>query len=181
MKWAKLLTRLGCSLLSRPVPRGESDFVSVWDRLSQNLPQLYMVELIKGKGTVQQVNGMPIDDREAFPTGSNAICPRYTPASIPSEPRRIRVPFNLGIQAINGLLTCGQSQRLAIVADAVTPWRSLLGALAYHAQASIDDADLDALRSGMIRSPSLTHRHSRGRHGCTLELFVSADWSECSS
>jgi flagellum-specific ATP synthase len=192
--------------------------VSVSDRLSQNLPQLPTVELIKGKGTVQQMNGMlieaqgfaapvghlceiyprhhartlikaevvgcraghpllatlnemrgiqpgsmiihrgepthiristavlgrvvdadgmPIKDREAFTTASNAICPLYTPASKPSEPRRIRAPLDLGIRAINGLLTCGQGQRLAIVADAATPWRSLLGAITRHAQAGI--------------------------------------------
>jgi hypothetical protein len=87
--------------------------VSGSDRLSQNLPQLHTVELIIGKGIVQQVSDMPIeacgfavpiDHREAFTTASKTICPLYTPVSKLSEARRIHVPLNLRIQTLHRLL-----------------------------------------------------------------------------
>lgn len=61
--------------------------MSVSDRLSQNLPRLHPVELIKGKGAVQQANGMLIEARGfAAPIGHlYEIYPRQTRASIKAE------------------------------------------------------------------------------------------------
>lgn len=87
MKWAKPFTRQGCGALSRPAPRGGSNFVSVSDRLSQNLPQLHTVDLTKGKGTLQQVNGMLIE-AQGFAAPGGHLCeiyPRHARTSIEAE------------------------------------------------------------------------------------------------
>jgi flagellum-specific ATP synthase len=73
--------------------------------------------------------GPPIEPRTAYPL--------YAPPPNPLSRRRIVEPLDLGIRAINGLLTCGKGQRVGIFAGSGVGKSVLLGMIARYTAADV--------------------------------------------
>lgn len=80
--------------------------------------------------------GNPIDDKGNLNTTKQQ--PLYTSPLNPLARKRIREPIDLGIRAINGLLTCGMGQRVGIFAGSGVGKSVLLGMIARYTSADVN-------------------------------------------
>ena len=78
--------------------------------------------------------GRPIDGKEFIAAHSY---PLYAANLNPLDRAEISEPLDLGISAINGLITCGQGQRLAIMAGAGVGKSTLLSMIARNTRADV--------------------------------------------
>jgi flagellum-specific ATP synthase len=69
----------------------------------------------------------------------------------PIKRRRITEPIDLGIRAMNGLLTCGKGQRLGIMAGAGVGKSVLLGMIAKYTEAAVNVIALVGERGREVR------------------------------
>ena len=93
--------------------------------------------------------GVPIDDK-----GPIAVADEYPIYAMPVNPmkrRPIRKPLNLGIRAINGLLTCGEGQRVGIMAGSGVGKSTLLGMIARYTEADVNVIALIGERGRELR------------------------------
>jgi len=97
------------------------------------------------------INGLgePIDDKgainvdEEYPIYSNPVNPmKRTP---------INASLDLGIRAINGLLTCGEGQRVGIMAGSGVGKSTMLGMIARHTEADVNVIALIGERGRELR------------------------------
>jgi flagellum-specific ATP synthase len=93
--------------------------------------------------------GNPIDDRgplhveEEYPIYATPVNPMTRPP--------IRKPLDLGIRSINGLLTCGQGQRVGIMAGSGVGKSTLLGMIARYTEADVNVIALIGERGRELR------------------------------
>ncbi|MBI3605517.1 MAG: FliI/YscN family ATPase [Nitrospirae bacterium] len=80
--------------------------------------------------------GNPIDHKGPVPVSETF--PLYDAPPGPLERKRITQPLDLGIRAINGLLTCGRGQRLGIFAGSGVGKSVLLGMIARFTEADVN-------------------------------------------
>lgn len=93
--------------------------------------------------------GNPIDDK-----GPIEVADEYPIYALPVNPmkrRPIRKPLNLGIRAINGLLTCGEGQRVGIMAGSGVGKSTLLGMIARYTEADVNVIALIGERGRELR------------------------------
>jgi len=93
--------------------------------------------------------GEPIDDK-----GPIEVADEYPIYALPVNPmkrRPIRKPLNLGIRAINGLLTCGEGQRVGIMAGSGVGKSTLLGMIARYTEADVNVIALIGERGRELR------------------------------
>ncbi|NOQ50905.1 MAG: flagellum-specific ATP synthase FliI, partial [Desulfuromonadaceae bacterium] len=87
-------------------------------------------------GRVIDALGLPLDEQPL------ALCeeefPLYALPASPMARRQITQPLDLGVRAINGLLTCGTGQRMGIMAGSGVGKSVLLGMLAKHTRADVN-------------------------------------------
>ena len=93
--------------------------------------------------------GKPIDDKGAIPVTEEY--PLYALPVNPMKRRPIRRPLNLGIRAINGLLTCGEGQRVGIMAGSGVGKSTLLGMIARYTEADVNVIALIGERGRELR------------------------------
>lgn len=93
--------------------------------------------------------GDPIDDRGAIPVEEEY--PIYATPVNPMKRVPIRKPFNLGIRAINGLLTAGEGQRVGIMAGSGVGKSTLLGMIARYTEADVNVIALIGERGRELR------------------------------
>ncbi|WP_243374367.1 flagellar protein export ATPase FliI [Geotalea sp. SG265] len=93
--------------------------------------------------------GAPIDDRGPIITGEEY--PIYAMPVNPMKRRPIRRPLDLGIRAINGLLTCGEGQRVGIMAGSGVGKSTLLGMIARYTEADVNVIALIGERGRELR------------------------------
>jgi flagellum-specific ATP synthase len=93
--------------------------------------------------------GRPLDGRG--PIASEAEYPLYGQRLNPLDRRPIREPLDLGIRAINGLLTCGRGQRLGIFAGSGVGKSALLGMMARYTRADVNVIGLVGERGREVR------------------------------
>ncbi len=86
-------------------------------------------------GRVIDGNGNPIDGKGPI---KGISFPIFGTLSNPLMRQRIREPLDLGIRAINGLLTCGKGQRIGIMAGTGVGKSVLLGMIARYTEASVN-------------------------------------------
>jgi len=87
-------------------------------------------------GRVMDGLGRLIDDGD--PVSLPYELPLYHDAINPLFRRRIEQPIDVGVRAINGLLTCGQGQRVGIMSGSGVGKSVLLGMMARHTTADVN-------------------------------------------
>ena len=87
-------------------------------------------------GRVLDGLGRPIDGREKPKT--SGYYPLMADVRNPLARSRIEKPLSLGVKAIDGLLTCGQGQRLGIFAGSGVGKSTLLGMIARNSAADVN-------------------------------------------
>lgn len=100
--------------------------------------------------------GRVIDPTGEFLDGGEVIDfdKRYSLYASPVSPlrrRRVREPVSLGVRAIDGLMTCGEGQRLCIMAGSGVGKSTLLGMMARNATSDINVIALLGERGREVR------------------------------
>lgn len=93
--------------------------------------------------------GNPIDDKGAIRVEEEH--PIYAVPVNPMTRPPIRKPLDLGIRSINGLLTCGQGQRVGIMAGSGVGKSTLLGMIARYTEADVNVIALIGERGRELR------------------------------
>jgi len=104
-------------------------------------------------GRVLDGRGVPIDGKGPLLSGSQRLEERslYQKPAHPLEREVISEPLDLGIRAVNGLLTCGKGQRVGIMAGSGVGKSVLLGMMARHTAADINVIALIGERGREVR------------------------------
>ncbi len=100
-------------------------------------------------GRVLNALGEPIDGRPLPLTKD--VYPLYNEPLKPFERERIREPLDVGIRAINALLTIGKGQRVAIMAGSGVGKSTLLGMMARYTRADVNVIALIGERGREVR------------------------------
>lgn len=93
--------------------------------------------------------GQPMDG--LGPIEFSAEVPLYNDVRNPMERRPIRTPLDLGVRAINGLLTIGQGQRMGIMAGSGVGKSVLLGMMARNSKSDVNVIALIGERGREVR------------------------------
>lgn len=93
--------------------------------------------------------GNPIDDKGLLHVEEEY--PIYATPVNPMSRKPIRKPLDLGIRSINGLLTCGQGQRVGIMAGSGVGKSTLLGMMARYTEADVNVIALIGERGRELR------------------------------
>lgn len=99
-------------------------------------------------GRVLNDKGEPID---GGPLIRGVDYPLFSSVPNPLKKKRISEPIDLGIRAINGLLTCGKGQRIGIMAGSGVGKSVLLGMISRYTEASINVIALIGERGREVR------------------------------
>jgi len=118
------------------MPFGQVRGISSGDlvRYDPSSPRLLVGQHMLGR--VVDGLGQPIDDKG--PLSRSQRYPLYAPAPAPMMRQRITVPMDLGIQAINALLTCGIGQKLGIFSGSGVGKSVLMGMMCRHTKADVN-------------------------------------------
>jgi flagellum-specific ATP synthase len=100
-------------------------------------------------GRVIDSLGNPLDDGPPLNLPHETALYRLPPG--PMQRKNINTPMDLGIKAINGMLTCGQGQRMGIMAGSGVGKSVLLGMMANYAQTDINIIALIGERGREVR------------------------------
>jgi len=100
-------------------------------------------------GRVIDALGNPIDHKG--PVVFEGNCPLYNEAPHPLLRQRISEPIDVGIKAVNGLLTIGKGQRMAIFSGSGVGKSTLLGMMARHTTAQVNVVGLIGERGREVR------------------------------
>ena len=100
-------------------------------------------------GRVLDALGQPLDERPL--ESCEYECPLYALPASPMARKPIVHPLDLGVRAINGLLTCGSGQRMGIMAGSGVGKSVLLGMMAKHTQADVNVIALIGERGREVR------------------------------
>lgn len=100
------------------------------------------------KGRVLNERGELIDGGGGF---IGVDYPLFSSTPDPLRRKRISEPLDLGIRAINGLLTCGKGQRIGIMAGSGVGKSVLLGMIARYTEASVNVIALIGERGREVR------------------------------
>lgn len=99
-------------------------------------------------GRVLNHDGNPLDNKGDI-HGVNY--PLFNPPPNPVKRKRITEPLDLGIRAINGILTCGKGQRVGIMAGSGVGKSVLLGMIARYTTADVTVIALIGERGREVR------------------------------
>jgi len=100
-------------------------------------------------GRVIDALGQPLDDQPLAPCEEEY--PLYALPASPMARNPIISPLDLGVRAINGLLTCGSGQRMGIMAGSGVGKSVLLGMMAQHTRADVNVIALIGERGREVR------------------------------
>ncbi len=115
--------------------------------------------------------GNPIDDK-----GSLSLDMEYPIYAAPVNPMKrppIRRPLDLGIRSINGLLTCGQGQRVGIMAGSGVGKSTLLGMIARYTEADVNVIALIGERGRELREFVEKDLQEQGLHKSVVVVATS--------
>jgi flagellum-specific ATP synthase len=112
-------------------------------RLTKTLPWLRVGENLLGR--VLDAEGKPIDDKPLPILEDRILFDSKAPAA--SSRPRINSILSTGVRAIDGMLTCGQGQRLGIFAGSGVGKSTLLGMIARYTDADVNVIGLVGERS----------------------------------
>ena len=127
---------LGLSAQTLVVPTGRAQEVAVSDALLGRVLD----------GMARPLDGKPLPDPETC-----ARYPLYRTAPDPLTRRLIKEPMPLGIRCLDGLLTCGEGQRVGIFAAAGVGKSTLLSSMVLGAEADVTVIALIGERGREVR------------------------------
>jgi flagellum-specific ATP synthase len=99
-------------------------------------------------GRIVNNHGEPIDGKGLI---RGRPFPLFSSAPPPLQRQRITEPMDLGIRAINGLLTCGKGQRMGIMAGSGVGKSVLMGMIAKYTEADLNIIALIGERGREVR------------------------------
>ena len=102
-------------------------------------------------GRVLDGLGRPMDADTKGPLRPDGYYPVYAPPPSPLERRVISKPISLGIRAIDGMLTCGEGQRMGIFAAAGGGKSTLLASIIRNTEAEVTVLALIGERGREVR------------------------------
>ncbi len=102
-------------------------------------------------GRVLNGVGEPMDVDFAGPLVSTDEYPVYAPPPNALRRRRVTSPIAIGVRAIDGLLTCGEGQRIGLFAAAGVGKSTLLGMIARYTEADVNVIALVGERGREVR------------------------------
>jgi type III secretion protein N (ATPase) len=102
-------------------------------------------------GRVLDGLGRPLDEKEKGPLEADKFYPVFADAPDPLTRRLITEPLELGVRVLDGLLTCGEGQRLGIFAAAGGGKSTLLGMLVKGAAVDVTVIALIGERGREVR------------------------------
>ena len=123
-------------------------------------------------GRVLDANGQPIDGK--LPIHAQTSWPLAGVLTNPLQRGRITRPFDVGVRAINGLLTFGEGQRVAIVAGSGVGKSVLMGQMLGGAEADVVVIGLIGERSREV-SDFVETKITESSRGRTVVIAVPAD------
>jgi flagellum-specific ATP synthase len=118
-------------------------------------------------GRVVDGLGRPLDDKGELENFRDI--PLYSEVRNPLDRRPIRQPMDLGIRAINGALTVGQGQRVAIMAGSGVGKSVLLGMMARYTNADVNVIAMIGERGREVRE---FIEHDLGKKGMAKSVVV---------
>jgi flagellum-specific ATP synthase len=116
-------------------------------KVCQNRATIHAGEALLGRVIDAMEN--PID--EGPPLNLTTEMPIYALPPNPMQRDTIDQPLDLGVRAINGLLTCGTGQRMGIMSGSGVGKSVLLGMMARHARADVNVIALIGERGREVR------------------------------
>ncbi len=121
------------------------------------------------------VNGMgePIDGKGRL--GGTAPLPAQPPAINPLRRRPVDSPLDVGVRAINGLLTIGKGQRVGLMAGSGVGKSVLLGMITRHTSAQVVIVGLIGERGREVKE---FLDHALGAEGLAKSIVVAAPADE---
>ncbi|MBW7849357.1 MAG: type III secretion system ATPase SctN [Rhodospirillales bacterium] len=122
-------------------------------------------------GRVLDGLGRPLDAKTRGPLDAQHFYPVYQEAPDPLTRRVISKPLPLGIRALDGLLTCGEGQRMGIFAAAGGGKSTLLGMLVKGADVDVTVLALIGERGREVRE---FIEHELGEEGRRKSVLVVA-------
>ncbi|MBL8334028.1 MAG: type III secretion system ATPase SctN [Rubrivivax sp.] len=122
-------------------------------------------------GRVLDGLGRPIDAEERGPLEADTFYPVFANAPDPLKRRIIDSPIELGVRALDGLLTCGEGQRMGIFAAAGGGKSTLLGMLVKGAAVDVTVIALIGERGREVRE---FIEHELGEEGRRRSVIVCA-------
>ena len=131
------------------MPLGELRGVGVGSKI---ISKKSVVNMGIGPGLLGRVIdglGMPMDGKGEL--DSTEYVPIYRETVNPLRKKMIAEPLDLGVRALNGLLTCGRGQRIGIFAGSGVGKSMLLGMIARHTEASVNVIGLIGERGREVR------------------------------
>lgn len=134
------------------------------DKASLGVGPLMLGRVIDGLGN-------PIDDKG--PLHSEEEYPIYASPVNPMSRPPIRKPLDLGIRSINGLLTCGQGQRVGIMAGSGVGKSTLLGMIARYTEADVNVIALIGERGRELREFIEKDLQEQGLHKSVVVVATS--------
>jgi flagellum-specific ATP synthase len=131
------------------MPLGELRGVGVGSKI---ISKKNVVNMGVGTGLLGRVIdglGTPMDGKGELDTVEHV--PIYRSTVNPLRKKMIEDPLDLGIRALNGLLTCGRGQRMGIFAGSGVGKSVLLGMIARHTEANVNVIGLIGERGREVR------------------------------
>jgi len=131
------------------MPLGETRGLGPGGRI---VPRRFCATARLGRGLLGRVldgTGKPIDEKG--PLVLEEERPLHGPASSPVTRQRISEPMDVGVRAINALLTLGKGQRMAIFSGSGVGKSTLLGMMARHTSARVNVVALIGERGREVR------------------------------
>jgi len=157
---AALLTPIGdmfgISTATEVIPTGRNHMVPVGPKLL---------------GRVLDGLGRPIDTKQRGPLEAEQFYPVYKDAPDPLTRRVISKPLPLGVRVLDGLLTCGEGQRMGIFAAAGGGKSTLMGMLVKGADVDVTVIALIGERGREVRE---FIEHELGEEGRRKSVIVVA-------
>ncbi|WP_339227708.1 flagellar protein export ATPase FliI [Oceanobacillus sp. FSL K6-2867] len=121
-------------------------------------------------GNIVNSLGQPLDDQSSLPKGlSNCLTDQAPPNPMTRPP--IREPIQVGVKAIDSLLTMGKGQRVGIFAGSGVGKSTLLGMIARNSGADINVIALIGERGREVRE---FIEHDLGPEGLKKSIVVAA-------
>jgi type III secretion protein N (ATPase) len=159
-KDAALLTPIGdmhgISSATEVIPTGRTHLVGVGDALL---------------GRVLDGLGRPLDADKHGPLQTDAFYPVIADSPDPLKRRLIDRPLSLGVRALDGMLTCGEGQRMGIFAAAGGGKSTLMGMLVKGADVDVTVVALIGERGREVRE---FLEHELGEEGRRKAVIVCA-------